>query len=214
MTRLGVYTEDFRFYYKILNLSKEWQIPCVSLESTDNIPEDIPVVVSSSNDDEIHYTQIREFDVLRAMRRSVPYILSSEKIHNMFIGIDPGPKPGIAVLADRVLIEAYELANVWDVEATARSMIEDYITDSVTIRIGNGDRPNREKIMKQVYNLNTPVCIVDENGTSMPHRTHDNILSAARIANIEYFKKEKVIHTYNKRKNQIEKEFVTIKNYI
>jgi hypothetical protein len=215
MARLGIYTLDFRFYYRVLHLLKEWDVPFVSIEKPDDIPSDVPVVLSSVDDIYIQFEQIRDNDAMRAIRRAVPYLLDKKLFNEIFIGIDPGPKPGVAVLADRVLIEAFELGDVFAVAENIENIITGYNTNFMSIRIGNGDKPNREKIIQELRNVDVPIDIVDEDGTSMPHKTHDNIISAARIANIENFNKEKVSRAKkSKRRTQIEKEFVTIKAFL
>ena len=141
--------------------------------------------------------------------------MEKKNFKEVFIGIDPGPKPGVAILADRILVEAFELSDVLSVGNIVFEIMNDYNSSFISVRLGNGDKPNRERIKKQLVSLDVPVDIVDENGTSMPHRTHDNVISAARIANIENFNKSRALKIRkSKRRTQIEKEFVTIKAYL
>lgn len=215
MARLGIYTSDFRFYYKVLQLLKERGMPFVSIENPINVPSDVPVVLSSSYDKCILYDQIREDDAMKAIRQAMPYLLEKRLFNEIFIGIDPGPKPGIAVLADRILVEAFELGDVRSVADVINDILQGYNARLISIRIGNGDRPNREKILGVLKGVDVPINIVDENGTSMPHKTHDNIISAARIANIENFDKIRVSGIRkSSRRSQIEREFITIKAFL
>ena len=63
-------------------------------------------------------------------------------------------------------------------------IVENYDYEYIMIKIGNGDRPNRDLIIKQLRNI-APVVIVNEENTSTPHKIHDNALSAARISLID-----------------------------
>jgi hypothetical protein len=214
MSRLGVFTFDFRFYYNVIHLLKHWKIPFTSIDSTLDIPDDIPVILSSIGDEDINYQQIKTKEPISAIRKAMPYLLEKRAFQCTYIGIDPGPKPGVAVLSDRILIEAFEVSDISTVGVEISKIKRDYLTDLMIIRIGNGDMPNREKILTQLYSLNLPINIVDENGTSKPHKTHDNILSAARIANIEFFHKDAInVREHRDRNSQLEKEFMTIKNF-
>lgn len=207
MPRLGVYSRDFKFYYEIIIALKKWNIPFVSIDPNEKVPEDVPVILSSENDAFEFNSQIREKDPEKCLRLSFPYFFKKTYFENLIIGIDPGPKPGVAVVADGIVTEARECNSIEDAGITIKKILGDYKYKNVIVRIGNGDRPNLKKLLLTLDGKRLE--IINEKGTSQPHKTHDNALSAARIAQIEKFQMQGP-SLRNNRRTLIEEEFTTI----
>jgi len=213
MSRVGIYTHDFRFYHDIIRDLKKWHIPFFSITDLYNVPKDIKVILSSSRDTFKLQNQIKADSSIEAIRMSLATLLFKDKFENVIIGIDPGPRPGIAVMADNVLMEAYECPNIQIIKTEVLNISKSYIYKYITIKIGNGDRPNRDMIIKELKNI-APLMIVNEENTSTPHKIHDNALSAARISLIEdKYDVTRVPEKFS-RKNVYEKEFITLKSLI
>ena len=213
MTRVGIYTHDFKFYHDIVMDLKKWNLPFFSITDLYNIPQDINVILSSVNDTFSLPGQIKASSSLEGIRKCLPMLLNREEFNKIIIGIDPGPRPGIAVMADGVLMEAWECPVISNIRDSILQIIADYRYHYVMIKIGNGDRPNRDIIIKHLKNL-APVIIVNEENTSTPHKIHDNALSAARISLID--DKYDISKTPVKfsRKNIYQKEFITLQSLI
>ncbi len=212
MVRIGVYTTDFKFYHDVVKDLKRWKLPFVSLASLD-VPDDVTVVLSSQKDNFNIPRQIKAENSMQAIRMSLSYLVSEDKFYRVIIGIDPGPKPGIAVMADNILMEAFECPSINKIREFISDIINSYAYKNILIKIGNGDRPNRELIIKEIKGI-APIIIVNEENTSTPHKIHDNALSAARISLIEdHYDCTKVPEKFS-RKNVYEKEFVTLKSII
>ncbi len=215
MTRLGVYTHNLRFYYRILEELRKWELPVVSLKTGMDSPKDVPVVFSSLNDPLLFSNQLRGDDPGHMIRHALTMILKKRKFEQVVIGVDPGPKPGVAVLADDILVEAMEFSDMINLTKFVKLVMQSYEYDSILVKLGHGDRPNRDRIIKYLSGLSIRIIIVNEDGTSMPHQTHDNVISAARIANIENFQRTGRTKLYGKnRRTQLDDEFNTIKNYV
>lgn len=216
MARIGVFTNDFKFYRDIIRLLKEWNLPFLSLEAPFSVPDDVAVVLSSSKDVFVTANQVKSDDPKQALRMSLPRLLMKEEFHNLVIGIDPGPYPGLAVFGDNVLTEAYECTSVENAGDEIASIIHSYSYRELDIKIGDGDAPNRDFIISTLRSLNLSVRIVDEKNTSFPHKIHDNALSAARIAQVEnryIISNEQQIQNI-KRKHAYEREFTTLKSLV
>ncbi len=215
MTRLGIYTHNLRFYYNMLGELRRWELPVVSLKAGTDSPKDVPVIFSSRNDLLFFPNQIRGDIPIEMIRHVLPKILGEGLFGQIIIGIDPGPKPGVAVLADNILLEAREFVEMHLLREFVNQVKEHYEYEDILLRIGHGDKPNRDKIVNVLLPVGIRIIIVNEEGTSMPHQTHDNIISAARIADIDRFNRTGRKNIVGKtRRTQLEEEFVTIKNYI
>jgi hypothetical protein len=125
------------------------------------------------------------------------------------IGIDPGPKPGFAVMADGILIEAFECADKETLIRNVEKAADGYSCRSFLVRVGDGDIPNRNQIIIELKKNGFAVEMIDESNTSQPHKMHDNALSAARIANggmVSY-----PVYAGHRRRDLYEIEFTTLR---
>ncbi len=213
MRRVGIYTHDFKFYHDIVRDLKKWNIPFFSIVDLYSIPKDISVILSSSKDQFNLPEQIKADNSLEAIRMSISLLLYKDRFVNIIIGIDPGPRPGIAVMADNVLIEAYECPTIEKIKSEILDISRSYMYEYMTIKIGNGDRPNRDLIINEIKNI-APLMIVNEENTSTPHKIHDNALSAARISLINDKYDVNRVPLKFSRKNIYEREFTTLRSII
>ena len=212
MVRFGIYTDDFRFYYKTIRELKDWGLPFCSIDDISDIPVDIPVILSSSSDKPMDRFQIRESSPIRAIRKALPILAGKKQFSSLIIGMDPGPRPGVAILADLIITEANEMPDIHEAVLFIKNVLNDYNYKFFEIKIGNGDKPNRKKLVSEISDLNVDYTIVNERGTSGPHAIHNNALSAARMTLIDNTKFRKYPDKPGvKRKNAIESEFRTIK---
>ena len=216
MARIGVFTSDFKFYHDVIHLLREWNLPFLSLESIDSIPGDVSVVLSSSKDEIELEHQVKSDNPKQALRMSLSRLLMKDTFESVVIGIDPGPYPGLAVLADNVLTEAFECASTDIIGDELSAIVTSYNFINLEIKIGNGDAPNRDIIIRNLNAIGLPVRIVDEKNTSFPHKIHDNALSAARIAQVEdryVITSDQMIQNL-KRKYAYEREFTTLRSVV
>ena len=209
--RVGVYTQNFRFYHDILKILKAWKIPFVSLSDPRSIPMDVTLVLSSDNDEKLKVTQVRNRSAIRVVREAVPYLLGRTSFSELVVGIDPGPKPGIAVFGDGVLTEAFESPDIEHSIIAVREIRSAYLYKNLRINIGDGDRPNGQIIAAALEKLDITVNIVDERNTSQPHKMHNNALSAARIAQGTGYPVGGKNDTKIRNRDAIDFEFTTLK---
>ncbi len=216
MARIGVFTSDFKFYRDVIQLLKEWNLPFLSIDSTDSVPDDVTVVLSSARDNFSIVNQVKSDTPLRGLRMSLAKLLLKEKFEAVVIGIDPGPYPGVAVFGDNVLMEAFECPSIQQVGQEVAAIVGSYTYADLQVKLGNGDAPNRDHILNTLREMELPIKVVDEQNTSFPHKIHNNALSAARIAQVEHhYTIAPELQAQNiKRKEAYEKEFVTLKSII
>ncbi|WP_393971836.1 hypothetical protein OXIME_000422 [Oxyplasma meridianum] len=184
MVRVGIFTLDFKFYHDIIADLRKWKIPFTSLESKSNIPRDILVVLSSEKDERFWDRQINARDSTYGIRNSLPLLMNLETFDEVIIGVDPGPYPGLAVVADNVLTEAFEMPLIEMVRSEVIKIRDSYRYRNISIKIGDGDKPHRDQIIHDLISTGIDIKVVDERNTSMPHKIHNNALSAARIASL------------------------------
>ncbi|MCD6275248.1 MAG: hypothetical protein J7J42_00685, partial [Thermoplasmata archaeon] len=103
-----------------------------------------------------------------------------KKFERVIVGIDPGPKPGIAVVGDGNFVEEVQLSDVEEVRSYIDKVYEGYRADSFIVRIGDGDLVNRNRIINALVD-DYRVELVDERNTSESINNKD-IESAKVIA--------------------------------
>jgi hypothetical protein len=210
MGRVGIFTLDFKFYHDIIADLRKWKIPFTSLESTSNIPRDISVVLSSEKDERFWDRQINARDSTYGIRNSLPLLMNREAFDEVIIGLDPGPYPGIAVVADNVLTEAFETPMIEMVRKEVMEIKDSYRYRNITIKIGDGDKPHRDRIIQDLNDTGIDLKVVDERNTSMPHKIHNNALSAARIASLGSIFVPPRSNEKISKKDVYDREFLTI----
>jgi len=210
MGRVGIFTLDFKFYHDIIADLRKWKIPFTSLESTRNIPRDISVVLSSEKDERFWDRQINARDSTYGIRNSLPLLMNKEAFDEVIIGLDPGPYPGIAVVADNVLTEAFETPLIEMVRKEVMEIKDSYRYRHITIKIGDGDKPHRDRIIRDLNDTGIDLKVVDERNTSMPHKIHNNALSAARIASLGSIFVPPRSNEKISKKDVYDREFLTI----
>jgi hypothetical protein len=213
MNRLAISTSDFRFYYEIVKLLKEWSLPFVNLAEDQEMPEDVVAVLSSTSDEEVLPQQIRGDTAIGSLRKSLPRFIDRVQFDRLIIGVDPGPKPGVAIVADGILIEAREASTIDSLTQFVKDALNDYPFELVSVRVGNGDKPNRDRIINNLRGLDLSVIIVDEANTTIPHKRENNALSAAIIAMAKSNPSPGNVPG-KKALNNIERNFLTIRNVI
>ncbi len=180
-----VATEDFAVYHGVVTELRERGVEFTTIEPDDDLPERTHVLIISKEDAE---PEAGEVELVRAdpenPRRAVDAALSLLRDGGRtVIGVDPGERPGIAVLSGEIVVAAFHVPL-----ADAAEVIEDEIREAVdpVVRIGDGARLKRASI---IDDLDVPVELVDETGTT-PYlgtgaRGMGDVLAAVNIARRE-----------------------------
>lgn len=172
--KLGVLTRDFRIYNRLLILLKGMHESFISLEPGDRTTDfDLVITDMDITGSNMFYTNgSDEFRLKQVIR--------ARDSENITVGIDPGPSPGIATLADNIVIDR---RNIYDFDE-----IRKYITEvrdqcsykTLTIKIGNGDVGYRNQIIKGIADFNP--LIINEKGSSKFAKRGSDSESAINIA--------------------------------
>ena len=109
MKTIGVYTKDFSLYHDVIKALKRRVIPYVSLNSLDDIPRRIGVILTSEEEvASIPLLKAVAADAYESVDSAVDLALQKltgkELYSKLVVGIDPGERPGVAVVGDDVVL--------------------------------------------------------------------------------------------------------------
>ena len=190
MKKLGIYTKDFLLYHDLLKVLKKRKIPYVSLTSIHHIPSRIGVILTSHN--ELHDIKSQKviaadaYDTIdHAVDLALQMLIGKEIYSKVYIGIDPGEKPGIAVVGDDILLQKTNVDSPEKIVTIVKRFLKEYPSTETLIRIGHGSITTRNRIINSLITLEIPIEIVDETKTTSSQQTARNVRdreAAAAIA--------------------------------
>ncbi len=166
---IAVATDNFKFYYDIVKELKQRDIPFVSLSPTDPIPEDIGVVITTEEEvSGIEFDKVIPVskDVRKGIRQALSAISHKESFQQMIVGVDPGEHPGVALLGDGEVLETVYADCPEDVRNIIDRCIEAYEFHEMVIRIGHGDKTNRNRTINSLKGICARIEIVNEEDTT------------------------------------------------
>jgi len=171
MKTIGVYTKDFSLYHDLIKVLKKRKISFVSLNSLDHIPSGIGVILTSNN--ELHDVKLSKviaadvYDTIdHAVDLAVQMLVGKDIYSKVYIGIDPGEQPGIAVVGDDILLQKMNAATPEKVLTLIKRVLREYPSIETLIRIGHGSIITRNRIINSLISLGIPIEIVDETKTT------------------------------------------------
>ena len=181
-----VATEDFEVYHDVVGELRDRGVAFTTIRPEEALPEETAAVVTAV-DDELDPAGV---PVVRAdpddPRRAVEEVVAILRGGGgrTIVGIDPGDRPGIAVLAGQTVVAAFHVP-----EANAAAVVAEEVADAPNplVRIGDGARLAGGRIIDELPDV--PVELVDETGTT-PYlgtgaRGMGDVLAAVNIALIE-----------------------------
>jgi hypothetical protein len=173
---LGIFTNNFRLFHDLVSTLKRRNISYVALTSIKHIPNRINVILTSHS--EIH--DISTPNVIAAdtcdtidtaIDKALHLLIGKEIYTKAFIGIDPGEKPGIALVGDDILLQKTQVKSPENIIKIVRQFIKNYPAREYLIRIGHGSIIHRNRIINSLIPLGIPIEIVDESKTSKSQQT-------------------------------------------
>ncbi|MCI4353330.1 MAG: hypothetical protein L3K14_08140 [Thermoplasmata archaeon] len=184
---VALITRDPRLYADLAGALRERRISTLSLLPGDRIPASVGVVLTSPEEAEsISFPRVIPVSASSdhsALWAAVEGALLGAPTAELVVGIDPGPRPGYAVLSGTTPLAEGNLDSPEAVGLFGRQVQRRFPNAAVVYRIGNGDRTARDRILNVVWALRRPVEIVDESGTTARGRPRPrDPASAERIA--------------------------------
>lgn len=181
-----VATSDFEVYHGVVNELRERGAAFTTVEPDEPLPEETTVVVTGADYADAFprvTTVVADPD---APRRAVDQALTTTRGEGgrTIVGVDPGRKPGIAVLAGEMVVAAFQVPLSEAVDVIQREIAE---AASPVVRIGDGSRLQSSTLVNDLEDVR--VELVDETGTT-PYlgtgaRGMGDVLAAVNIARLE-----------------------------
>jgi hypothetical protein len=182
---VALVTRDPGLYHELAGFLRERRYPSVSLLPGDRIPESVAVVLTSDQEveeiDHPHVLPVSEGGDRRALGAAIAHALApGDPTEELIVGVDPGPRPGYAILCGGVslgegVLDSPEGAGVLAVQLRRR-----FPSRRVVYRVGSGDPPARNRIVNVLLARRRTVELVDENGTTPRGRRRPRDALAAR----------------------------------
>lgn len=101
---------------------------------------------------------------------------------NLVFGIDPGPRPGVAWLADGMLIGSIQLENIESLGKHVMELSQTITHQNLIVKVGNGARLIRDRIINELILHGVETQVVSEHNTSSGTRNTAHTKAATRIA--------------------------------
>ena len=191
---IALITSDFAVYEKVVAELKCREVSFITLRVGEPIPANVDVVITTAGEaDAIAYEEghlVIYDDAASSVNQAIRAERKSEPSGAMVVGIDPGRRPGVAVLAGDMVIAVHQVS-VTEVEPLVRKIQRDYRPTSILVRIGNGARLITTQLINGLLQAGFRVELVDETGTT-PHIGRDvhtntvrDIIAAINIAHIK-----------------------------
>ncbi len=191
---IAAITEDFSVYRPLVEELRARNLCFVALSLKDAIPINVGVVITTEAEfDRINFDSDR-IVVAKRVRTAVDeaqrLLGGVRKYDKVIIGIDPGKYPGIAVVADEMVISVHQVS-ISRVGAVVQHVLGEQSIQNVVIRIGHGARLARSQIINMLLDLGIRVELVDESFTT-PHlgrgvrgQMISDVVAAINIASLE-----------------------------
>ncbi len=172
-------TKNFRFFYELVQLLKGHKEHFVALDFGDDVPETVGVIITTR--EERSLVRFRKVvsndqpDIALEMARS--QLKGREAFQTLVVGVDPGVRPGVAIIGDgRVLIAETVGSPEGVVDEIARFR-RCFRHVRLIAKVGHGDRTNRNRIIRSIWNSVDDIEVVDETNTT--RRTEEPDADAA-----------------------------------
>ncbi|WP_135534683.1 hypothetical protein [Halostella pelagica] len=187
-----VATENFELYHGVVNELRDRGVTFTTIEPGDPIPESTTVLVTDAQGGIAGGDESVPSDVAvitadpESPRRAVESALAAVRGEGgrTIVGVDPGTRPGIAVLTGETVVAAFHVP-LEDAVEVIREEVAD--APDPVVRVGNGARLQGATIVNDLDDVR--VELVDETGTT-PYlgtgaRGMGDVLAAVNIARIE-----------------------------
>jgi len=163
--RVAVITLDPRVYYMATKILKRHGIGFYSLLPGEEIPPEVEVVVTDSKT-EVNFPKKIRIEDEDFVVEVLSLLSGKRRYERIFIGVDPGKRPGLCVVGDGTVIEVHRLKSPTNVEPILE-LLERY--PNAVLKIGNGGGSLRLILLKELgrkLGMDLEVEMVNERETT------------------------------------------------
>ncbi|OGS52516.1 MAG: hypothetical protein A3K75_00355 [Euryarchaeota archaeon RBG_13_61_15] len=175
MQVIGLLTENPRAYYEMIEALREKNIKFVSLDHSEHIPAHVGVIITTEAESEkVGFDKVvTDPDPDSAVAKALAALVGDSGIKDLVIGIDPGTRPGFAVVGDGRVLKTSVAPSPEAVGTLVEEVVREHPDANVVIRIGHGDRTNRNRVFNKLWDEGHKLEIVDERNTTKRSQTPD-----------------------------------------
>jgi hypothetical protein len=168
---VAIITEDFSLFYDLVRELKRARVSFVSLSFDDAIPSNVGIVLTTLEEaPRVNFHEKlavgKGADLQAIINEAKRRMRGVETYGKLIIGIDPGVRPGYAVVSAGAVLYTAQLARPEDVTETTRHVLALYPAREVVVRVGHGDPTNRNRLINAIQGLGLRIEIVDEHRTT------------------------------------------------
>ena len=168
---VALVTRDPALYHELAGFLRERRWPTVSLLPGERIPDRVAVVLTSPSEaDRIAHPNVLtvgEGVDRRALGAAVRHALDAGSPWDpIVVGIDPGPRPGYAILAGETVLGEGILESPESIGPFSNHLRHRFPSRPVRFRVGSGDPPARNRILNALLEHHRTVEMVSERGTT------------------------------------------------
>lgn len=187
--RILVRTDDFQLAYRIMQLLRTRKINVEQYSIDQPLPEknsiwvgSIDEVANNSSDGRPIAADLESLDI--AVEAAIFALKGSSQTHRFILGIDTGPRPGLAWFTDGVLIDTKQTESVEECIETIESLIQHHEFEHLLLRMGKGSPSHRNRLANAMLARGYAVELVNEQKTSRGVKRNQHGVSAIRIATL------------------------------
>lgn len=182
---MAIVTRDPALYHELAGFLRERRWSTVSLLPGARIPDSVAVVLTSPDEVELiahpRVLSVREGGDRLALGAAVADALDpSVGSGELVVGVDPGPRPGYAILDGASCVGEGSLESPEAAALFAAQLRHRFDSRPITFRVGSGDPLTRNRIVNALLARHRSVELVDENGTTPRGRRRPRDGAAAR----------------------------------
>jgi hypothetical protein len=168
MKVIGVFTEDFRFFYEVVRRLKARGEEFISLGKDGKVPASVGVVITTPKErGAVEFEEVvAEEDPERAIDLARCVLAGGTKYRTIVIGVDPGSSTGIAVYGEGRLLAAEEVNSPEKVAQVLAKLLPCLDYSHSIARVGHGDSTKRDRVISSIWDKVDEVEVVDETGTT------------------------------------------------
>ena len=179
MRRIAVKTKDFRLSFHLMRELKRRKCDFVMLAIEDDWDG---ILLTSPDEVEEGNIPATEDTVEIAIERAIQASRGLDSAVQLVFGIDPGPRPGVAWLADGIVVGSAQLEQIEMVADHIIGLASAVEHQRMCVKVGDGAPLLRDRIINQLILRGIETLQVNEYKTSYGSRMKTHLHAATRIA--------------------------------
>ena len=186
---IALLSREPRFYYKAIKELKERKVDFVLVDNVESIPDDVDVILTSKKEENKIKKIKKDKKVVSSVEDAIRIANGlKSKFKELFIGIDPGLKPGIAFVGDGLVVRVARAYSPEDIKKEIANFLKNYKADRIVFKVGDGGGVYRDRILKTLQeNFEHDIEVICEKSTTPSiskefNRATKDIIAAINIA--------------------------------